>query len=402
MERIMTNCTGNMTTQNSEEPSQEAQLVPETERTPFDLKDGGRGPEDTGPLHAKFYRPFLLLVFIGAVAVLTALLWPFRHAIILAAILALLLAPLRQRMLPVLRGSRIITAAFLTSATFIFIVMPTAILAAVLANEAASVIEAGIQWFNAGGMTVMITRLKSLDLPVWLQMLADRVPFDPQSLEANLVAVGGEIGKRLLFIGRGFAGHVAGFLFQIVMLLLFLFYFLVEGKRVVTALRRLSPLRRSQEQELAERLKIVARSIVVGGIAAGLTQGVATAIGLWLVGLNALFWGVIAMAAALVPVVGLALIHIPVIAYLFIEGATGQALGLLAWWLLVVSTVDNFVRPFFIRGGTKLPLMLIFVSIVGGLLLFGPLGLVYGPVALSLCLVVFQLFIEAQTKEGQA
>ncbi|MEG6550443.1 AI-2E family transporter [Desulfocurvibacter africanus] len=397
----MINGTGDMTAQNNEEPSQEARLVPETTRTPSDLTDGGRRPEDTGPLHAKFYRPFLLLVFIGAVAVLTALLWPFRHAIILAAILALLLAPLRQRMLPVLRGSRIITAALLTSATFIFIVMPTTILAVVLANEAASVIEAGIQWFNAGGMTAMITRLKSLDLPVWLQMLADRVPFDPQSLEASLVAVGGELGKRLLSIGRGFAGHVAGFLFQIVMLLLFLFYFLVEGKRVVTALRRLSPLRRSQEQELAERLKIVARSIVVGGIAAGLTQGVATAIGLWLVGLDALFWGMIAMVAALVPVIGLALIHIPVIVYLLIEGATGQALGLLAWWLLVVSTVDNFVRPFFISGSTQLPLLLIFVSIVGGLLLFGPLGLIYGPVTLSLCLVVFQLFIAAQTTEEQ-
>ncbi|MFO7596105.1 MAG: AI-2E family transporter [Desulfocurvibacter africanus] len=397
----MTNGTGDMTAQNNEEPSQEARLVPETNRTPSDLTDGGRGPEDTGPLHAKFYRPFLLLVFIGAVAVLTALLWPFRHAIILAAILAMLLAPLRQRMLPVLRGSRIITSALLTSATFIFIVMPTTILAVVLANEAASVIEAGIQWFNAGGMAAMISRLKSLELPDWLQMLVDRAPFDPQSLEANLVAVGGEIGKRLLFIGRGFAGHVAGFLFQIVMLLLFLFYFLVEGKRVVTALRRLSPLRRSQEQELAERLKIVARSIVVGGIAAGLTQGVATAIGLWLVGLDALFWGVIAMVAALVPVIGLALIHIPVIVYLLIEGATGQALGLLAWWLLVVSTVDNFVRPFFISGSTQLPLLLIFVSIVGGLLLFGPLGLIYGPVTLSLCLVVFQLFIAAQTTEEQ-
>ena len=99
--------------------------------------------------------------------------------------------------------------------------------------------------------------------------------------------------------------------------------------------------------------------------------------------------------------VGTTLIHVPAIVYLLSLGAMGKAVFLTLWWLVVVSTVDNVVRPFFIREGAQLPLLMIFVSIVGGVLLFGPLGLIYGPVSMSLCLVVFQLFVEAQTRQGE-
>lgn len=363
-------------------------------------KCGDEGPEDVGPLHKRFYRPFLLFVFVGAVALLLALLWPFRNAIILAAILALLLSPLRKRLQPALRHSRVLTAALLTTATLLFIVLPTATLAVILANEAGSVIEAGVRWFNDGGAVVLIAWFKSLGLPGWLQSVVDRIPFDIQGLKASLVGAAGEVGKGLLSMGRGFAGQMASFLAQVIMLLLFLFYFLAEAERVVKALRRLSPLRRCQEHELAERLKLVTSSILAGGVAAGLSQGLATTLGLWIVGIDPLFWGMVAIVASLVPVIGLALIHIPVIIYLLAGGATGKALFLLLWWLLVVSTVDNVVRPFFISGSAQLPMLMIFVSIVGGVLLFGPLGVVYGPVVMSLCLVVFQLFIEAHKKEN--
>ena len=369
---------------------------PETVGAPPVLNCGEAGTEEIGPLHEKFYRPFLLLVFIGAVAVLLALLWPFRHSIFLAAILALLLAPLRKRMLPVLWGSRLVTAALLSTATLFFIVLPTATLIVILANEAGTVIEAGVHWFNDGGMAAFLGWFKSLGLPDWLQTIVNKIPFDPQELNTSLMGAAGGVGKGILSIGRGFAGQMTSFLAQVVMLLLFLFYFLAEAERVVKGLRRLSPLRRCQEQELAERLKMVTRSILAGGVAAGLSQGLATALGLWIVGIDALFWGMVAIVASLVPIIGLALIHIPFVLYLFAQGSNGKAAFLLCWWLLVVSTVDNVVRPFFISGSAHLPLLMIFVSIVGGVLLFGPLGIIYGPVAMSLCLVVFQLFIESQ------
>jgi len=370
---------------------------PEKAAAPPALNCADAGTEEVGPLHEKFYRPFLLLVFIGAVAVLLALLWPFRHAIILAAILALLLAPLRKRMLPVFWGSRLVTAALLSTATLFFIVLPTATLIVILANEAGTVIEAGVHWFNDGGMAVLLDWFNSLGLPGWLQAIVAKLPFDLQEMKTSLVGAAGGVGKGILSIGRGFAGQMTSFLAQVVMLLLFLFYFLAEAERVVKGLRRLSPLRRCQEQELAERLKAVTRSILAGGVAAGLSQGLATALGLWIVGIDALFWGMIAIVASLVPIIGLALIHIPFVLYLFAQGSTGKAVFLLCWWLVVVSTVDNVVRPFFISGSAQLPLLMIFVSIVGGVLLFGPLGIIYGPVTMSLCLVVFQLFIEAQT-----
>ena len=353
-----------------------------------------------GPLHARYYRPFLLLVFLAAVVTVGALLWPFRHAIILAAILALLLAPLRRRLAVTFRGARYLTAALLTVATLVFIVLPAATLAAVATSRAGALLVEGVHWWNEGGVANLVGWFQSLNLPGWLQSLLDMVPIDSQGLKTSLLGAAGAAGGQLLSMGRGLAGQMAGFAAQTVMLVLFLFYFLAESEQVVRGLRLLSPLRRSQEQELTERLKTVTRSILVGGAAAGLSQGLATALGLWLVGIDPVFWGFVALVASLIPVVGTTLIHVPAIVYLLALGAPGKAVFLTLWWLLVVSTVDNVVRPFFIREGAQLPLLLIFVAIIGGVLLFGPLGLIYGPVSMRLCLVVFELFVDAQTRPG--
>lgn len=382
-----------------EETNPPLQSSPDSDPGPAPQECHTTRTEDVGPLHARFYRPFLLLVFIAAVLLFGALLWPFRHAVFLAAILALLLNPLRQRLAALMRGSRFLTAALLTIATLLFILMPAALLTTVLANEAGAVIEAGVVWFQKGGVASLADWITSMNLPDWLRDIVDKTLADPQKIRDGLAATATQAGKGLLAAGRGVAGQTANLLFQVLMLLLFLFYFLAERDRVVAGLRRLSPLRPHQEQELAGRLKTVMQSILAGGLAAGLTQGVATAVGLWIVGVDPLFWGMVAVAASLVPFVGLALIHVPIVVFLLAGGATGKALFLLAWWLLVVSTVDNIVRPFFISGGARLPTLMIFVSIVGGVLLFGPLGLIYGPISMSLCLVVFQLFIEAQSTE---
>lgn len=356
--------------------------------------------DEHGPLHARYYRPFLLLVFLAAVATVGGLLWPFRHAVILAAILAILLSPLRRRMEAALKGSRYLTAALLTAATLVFIVLPAAVLAAVLTSKAGALLVEGVQWWSEGGVANLLDRLQAVALPDWVQGLLDMIPIDSQGLKGSLLGAAGAAGRQLLAMGRGLAGQMAGFAAQTVMLVLFLFYFLAQADQVVRGLRLLSPLRRSQEQELTERLKTVTRSILVGGAAAGLSQGLATMLGLWLVGIDPLFWGFVALLASLIPVVGTTLIHVPAIVYLLSLGAMGKAIFLTLWWLVVVSTVDNVVRPFFIREGAQLPLLLIFVAIVGGVLLFGPLGLIYGPVSMSLCLVVFQLFVEAQTRPG--
>jgi len=386
-----------------QEPEGELAAAPDSPQS-ASQPDQAAAPEvddgDHGPLHARYYRPFLLLVFLAAVVTVGALLWPFRHAIILAAILALLLAPLRRRLAATFRGARYLTAALLTGATLVFIVLPAATLAAVATSRAGALLVEGVHWWNEGGVANLVGWFQSLDLPGWLQSLLDMVPIDSQGLKTSLLGAAGAAGGQLLSMGRGLAGQMAGFAAQTVMLVLFLFYFLAESERVVRGLRLLSPLRRSQEQELTERLKTVTRSILVGGAAAGLSQGLATTLGLWLVGIDPIFWGFVAVVGSLVPVVGTALIHVPAIIYLLSLGATGKAIFLTLWWLVVVSTVDNVVRPFFIRGGAQLPLLMIFVAIVGGVLLFGPLGLIYGPVSMSLCLVVFQLFVEAQTRQG--
>ena len=115
---------GRLSRQTPEGPPAAAPDIPQPARQPSQAAPAEADGEEHGPLHARYYRPFLLLVFLAAVATVAALLWPFRLAIILAAILALLLAPLRRRMAATLKGARYLTAALLTVATLLFIVLP--------------------------------------------------------------------------------------------------------------------------------------------------------------------------------------------------------------------------------------------------------------------------------------
>jgi predicted PurR-regulated permease PerM len=146
----------------------------------------------------------------------------------------------------------------------------------------------------------------------------------------------------------------------------------------------------------------VSQSVLLGGLGTSVAIGVATGIGLWIAGINPLLWGAVAVIASLIPVVGLSLIMLPSLGYLVATGSMNMAIFLLLYWLVVVSSVDNVVRPLFMRGKARMSVVWVFVSIIGGILLFGPLGLLYGPLALSISFVFFAIFLDAQEDAYEA
>jgi predicted PurR-regulated permease PerM len=122
-----------------------------------------------------------------------------------------------------------------------------------------------------------------------------------------------------------------------------------------------------------------------------LTQGVVGGFGLWLAGFPALFWGFIMAVASLIPVVGTALIWLPASLYLAITGQTGWAIFMLCWGAFVVGSIDNFLRPLFMQGAS-MNTVVVFFSLLGGLQVFGLIGLIYGPIIFSITLVFFRLY----------
>jgi predicted PurR-regulated permease PerM len=134
-------------------------------------------------------------------------------------------------------------------------------------------------------------------------------------------------------------------------------------------------------------------SIFAGSIIVALVQGILTGIGFTIFGVpNPALWGSIASVAALIPGVGTALVVVPGILYLFFTGSTGYAIGLLVWGILAVSLIDNFLGPILVNRGVKIHPFLILLSVLGGLIFFGPVGFLLGPIILAFLFALLDIY----------
>jgi predicted PurR-regulated permease PerM len=178
-----------------------------------------------------------------------------------------------------------------------------------------------------------------------------------------------------------------------VIFLMMLFFLLRDGEELRQSLRGISPFTRGQETELLEHLGNTVKAVLQAMIIVPLIQGVVAFFGFWAFGLpSPLLWAVMVVFAALIPILGSPLAWIPAALYFLVNGDMGRALGMTAYGVFVISMVDNIVKPIILKGSAQIHTMLGFLSIMGGLLAFGPKGLIVGPVVLSLVLSAYRIY----------
>jgi predicted PurR-regulated permease PerM len=147
---------------------------------------------------------------------------------------------------------------------------------------------------------------------------------------------------------------------------------------------------------LLERFVSVTRATLKGSLLIGIIQGALAGLAFWLAGIpGAAFWGTITAVVSIIPAIGSAIIWVPMVIYLLVTGHTGAGLGLLLWSVLVVSTIDNFLRPRLVGRDTRMSDLLVLLSTLGGLGLFGPVGFIVGPIVAALFVTVWHIYGEA-------
>jgi len=194
-----------------------------------------------------------------------------------------------------------------------------------------------------------------------------------------------------------FAGQfVRGSLQQAVMLTLtfyLLFYFLRDREHALTAIRRLSPLSKPQMEHLFLRLGDTLHATLFGTFVVAIVQGALGGLIFWWLGLpSPLLWGVIMGLLAIIPVLGAFVIWIPAAVFLLVTGAPGKALLLAVWGTVVVGGIDNLLYPMLVGNRMRMHTVLVFISIVGGLIVFGAAGLILGPVILTVTSVLMEIW----------
>lgn len=322
--------------------------------------------------------------FFGFMAVVGYLVWlmfaPFISALALAAIIVTICYPIFEWILKrVPRRSRTLAALITTLLVFITVILPVLWLTSILVGEA-------LAMYRILG-TGQYSLVSSLD--AFVAALQAYAP----GLELNVTAYLQQGAEWLASkLGVIFAG-TASTLFSFFIAMIGSFYFFRDGAQFTKALVKISPLPDDQDELILKRLAIAVRSVATGTVLVALIQGMLTALGLTLVGFErAVFLGTVASFGALIPGVGTAIVFIPSIIYLIVNGAYGSALLLGIWGALAVGLIDNLLGPYLMSRGNALHPFLILLSVLGGIAFFGPIGFIVGPVIVSLFIVLLELY----------
>jgi len=201
---------------------------------------------------------------------------------------------------------------------------------------------------------------------------------------------------------RGIAQNVVVFTVNVIVALITLFFLLRDGKEFIHRLQRLLPMDREHQQRLFKNIVDAVLAVVHGSFVVAMVQGLLAGLAYYFLGVPfPVLWGVVTAFVSLLPVGGSTLVSIPATIYLFLQGETIRAFVLLAWSLGIVGTVDNILKPLLIGNRLGLPVLFLFFGILGGLALFGAVGIILGPVIFALLRALLDLYSEEYRQENE-
>ena len=334
--------------------------------------------------YSPFYRGTFTLV---ALAVLGYLLLrmaaPMAGALTAATVLAFLLFPVQVRLSRALKHRPGLSAGIITVLTPFVIIAPLSMLGLVFARQVGSLISSVKQgsWYfpglggDPGNYPVVgpLLRLIQESLPISAAQVQD---WATQTAHAALQAAASMSGN--------FVMGVAGTFIQFVLTLFLLFFLLLDGRTIMRHLARLIPVDSDMSDLLINNLIAVMRAVVYGTTMTALLQGILIGIGFAIIGLpSPVVFGALAGAASFIPAVGSAVVLVPAILYLMFIDRWGAAIFLLVWWGLL-ALGEQFLRPILTSRHAQVSALAVFIGAIGGVSAFGFIGIVIGPVLISL------------------
>jgi predicted PurR-regulated permease PerM len=346
-------------------------------------------------------RRFFFFLFLIASLLLGAVIYPLASALFMAAVFAGVLWPLHARLARKLRGARGLAAGIMVVAVVLVVVGPLVALSTVAVREATGGVKYVSDTVRSEGVTGLIKRL-----PPSMQRLAtaalERLPSEPgdsidSKVQGQVTGQGGNVAAAVASL----VAATGSLVFQLTMMLIALYFLLVEGGDLVEWLDSVSPLRRGQSLELLTEFKKVSYAVVVSTVVTSAVQACAALIGYLIARVpNPLFFGGVTFFVAFVPALGAASVCLAAAALLFFTGHSYMALFLAIWGPTVVGLVDNVVKPMLVRAGMEMRGAVVFFSLIGGLSAFGTVGLLLGPLVVALFLALLRIY-DRDYRRGQ-
>lgn len=355
--------------------------------------EGGAAPWPS-PRGSRYYSLFLFAVIIFALYLAYRVFSPFLHAIIFSGVLAAIFTPLFTCISARLGGRDNIAAGIVVLLVTVCVFIPAFFFLTGLATQAAQSVAAVTNWIRHTNFETLLAQSNLDSVLAWVDAKLPFIHMEDIDLQSGLLKFSQQVGEMSIQLGTGILTNAFMVLLDFLIMLFILFFLLRDGRRFVATLKYLSPLREQQEDSIIYSMRRVSRSVLVGGLLVAVLQGIVGGFGLAMVDIPALFWGTMMGFSSLIPVLGTGIIWAPASVYLLIVGKWKAALFLGIWCGVLVTSIDTFLRPYFMKGASGMPLLYIFLSVIGGLQAFGPPGLLYGPLVLGFAMVMLRIYGE--------
>lgn len=345
----------------------------------------------------RFRKRSLLLIAFVVTGVFLAVVWPFLVAVLMAAIIAGMSHPIYEWVRTKLKGRGRMASAITVIGILLLIVLPAIAFFTLVAAQAVQVANSARPWIEQqvtrpGAIEDMLARLPFLDR---LTFLEDILP-DRERLMATLGDAAGVAGSFLVSGLASFTRGTLNLVLQLFILLYALYFFLLDGRKTLDRMLYFLPLSSEDEELLVSRFVSVTRATLKGSLVIGVLQGGLAGVAFALAGIEgAAFWGTVMMVLSVIPGVGAALVWIPAVLFLLFTGPAVPGLLLAAWCAVVVGTIDNVLRPRLVGRDTKMSDLMILLSTLGGIILFGVVGFILGPIVAAVFVTVWDLFGKA-------
>ncbi len=331
----------------------------------------------------------LLVVFISAVFL--SMIRSFLMAIFLAGIFSALSRPIYRWLENLFKGRRSLASILTLLLIIIVVVLPLGVLTGVVTDQAIKVSQTAVPWVKT-----------QLSQPGAVSEFLETIPYyDKIASHSELILrkAGELVGSISQFLVNNLSSAAMGavsLLFMLFVWLYSMYFFLMDGDKLLEKILYYLPLQDHDEQQMLDRFTSVTRATLKGTAVIGILQGGLAGLAFWAVGVpSAAFWGVIMVVLSIIPSVGTALVWVPVALILGFSGAVGKAIGLFVFCGLVVGSLDNLLRPILVGKDTKMHELMIFFGTMGGIFMFGMVGVIIGPIIAALFVTVWEIYGQA-------
>jgi predicted PurR-regulated permease PerM len=336
---------------------------------------------------------FFFLVLTAALGAFLYTLWEVVADVVLGLMTAGMARPLYLRLLEDVKGRRMLAASAVTTLVAVLVAVPLVWLGTSLSHQAASAYALIQDALASEDVRQALQGENWIGRRARAAFQAFGADYTPDSVRDLLASAFGGIASFLTAQLNALLTNIVLAIYHFALILVVLFYGLVDGPAIKQRAFELSPLPDDEEELIVQKFKDVGLAILFGSGAASVLQGTLGGIAMWVAGIpSPLFWGVIVSIFAFLPLVGTNVVIIPAAVYLFVIGRWPAALGFFLFCNAQGLLIDNFLTPRLVGGRMRMHNLVTFLALIGGITTFGMGGLVYGPLLAALVLTLLDLY----------